>query len=306
MSIFAQNDEIYTQMIAVAIYLPLIFAKKSDIMKIGVDLGGTNIRVGLIDGNAVIVKKTAQCPSDRAAEDVLDCLSGLISESLSPDVEGIGIGVPSVVDIEKGIVYDVVNIPSWKEVHLKEYMEKRFGKPTFINNDANCFALGETIFGSCRDCRNVVGITLGTGVGMGIIINGKLYNGVDASAGEMGAIPYLDSDYEHYCSSTFFTRCFGISGKDAAAGAAGGDIQSLDIWKEYGQHLGKFMTAVMLAYAPEAIVFGGSIASAFPFFEKSMRAELEHYPFQSTLRKLRIRTTAGGDTAILGASALVS
>lgn len=275
-------------------------------MKIGVDLGGTNIRVGLIDGNSVVVKNTAPCPSDRAAEEVLECIGDLIAGSLRPDVKGIGIGVPSSVDVEKGIVYDVFNIPSWKEVHLKEYLEERFGTPAFVNNDANCFALGETRFGSCRGCRNVVGITLGTGVGMGIIINGQLYNGVNASAGEMSGIPYLDSDYEHYTSSTFFTRCHGITGKEAAILAADGDSNALEIWNEFGMHLGKLVSAVLLAYAPEAIVFGGSIAAAFPFFEKNMMKTLgEVYPYKSTLRKTRICASAGGDAAILGASALV-
>lgn len=274
-------------------------------MKIGVDLGGTNIRVGLIEGNSVVVKKVAPCPSDRPAGEVLDCLGNLIADALSPDVKGIGIGVPSSVDVDKGIVYDVCNIPSWKEVHLKDYLENRFGRPAFINNDANCFALGEARFGSCRDCRDIVGITLGTGVGMGIIINGQLYNGVNASAGEMSAIPYLDSDYEHYCSSTFFTRCHGLSGKEASILAGAGDERALQIWNEFGRHLGKFITAVMYAYAPEAITFGGSIAAAFPFFEKSMRAELQNYPYHATLGKLRICTAGGGDTAILGASALV-
>lgn len=274
-------------------------------MKIGVDLGGTNIRVGLIDGTSVVVRKTSPCPADRPAGEVLDCLGNLIADALYQDVKGIGIGVPSAVDVDKGIVYDVCNIPSWKEVRLKEYLEDRFGKPTFINNDANCFALGEAMYGCCRGYRNVVGITLGTGVGMGIIINGQLYNGVNASAGEMSAIPYLDSDYEHYCSSTFFTRCHGISGKDAAILATEGDTKALEIWKEFGTHLGKLVTAVLYAYAPEAIVFGGSISSAYPFFEKSMRNELRNYPFKATLRKLNICTSGGGDTAILGASALV-
>lgn len=275
-------------------------------MKIGVDLGGTNIRIGLTNGDSVLVRKSLPCPATQAADEVLDCIADMISDAMSHEVRGIGIGVPSAVDVDNGIVYDVCNIPSWKEVHLKKHLEDRFGKPVFVNNDANCFALGETIYGCCRNYRNTVGITLGTGVGMGIIINGQLYNGVNASAGEMGAIEYLDSDYEHYCSSTFFTRCHGITGKEAAALAFGGDSRALAIWEEFGTHLGKLVTAVLYAYAPEAIVFGGSISSAFPLFRNSMTAELESsYPFKATLRKLALFQSADNDTAILGASALV-
>lgn len=274
-------------------------------MKIGVDLGGTNIRVGLIEGDSVLAKKISPCPADRPADEILDCIGNMISDTLHDDVRGIGIGVPSAVDVDNGIVYDVCNIPSWKEVRLKEYLEGRFGRPAFVNNDANCFALGETIYGCCSDFRNVVGITLGTGVGMGIIINGQLYNGVNAGAGELSSIPYLDSDYEHYCSSSFFTRCHGITGKEAASLASQGNGQALAIWEEFGTHLGKLLTAVLYAYAPEAIAFGGSISQAFSHFEKSMRRELCNYPFKATLRRLRICTSNGGDTALLGASALV-
>ncbi|MBD5233135.1 MAG: ROK family protein [Bacteroidales bacterium] len=274
-------------------------------MKIGVDLGGTNIRVGLVDGNDIIVKKSVPCPAQQPAEEVLDCIGNLIAEIINSDVKGIGIGVPSAVDVEKGIVYNVVNIPSWKEVHLKEYLEKRFGVPAFLNNDANCFALGEVTYGACRDFSDVVGVTLGTGVGMGIIVNGQLYNGVNASAGEMGAIPYLDSDYEHYCSSSFFTRCYDITGKEAATRANEGDKEALEIWDAFGTHLGKFITAVLYAYAPEAIVFGGSIAAAYPLFEKSMKHELGNYLYPATLSRIKFTTSTAGDIAILGAAALV-
>lgn len=274
-------------------------------MKIGVDLGGTNIRVGLIEGNSILVKKMCPCPAHRPADEVLECLGNLIAEAGHDRVRGIGIGVPSAVDVEQGIVYNVCNIPSWKEVRLKEYLENRFGKPAYINNDANCFVLGEVAHGSCRGCRNVVGITLGTGVGMGVVIDGQLYNGVNASAGEMGSIQYLDSDYEHYCSSSFFTRCYGITGKEAAARAGEGDPEAIAIWEAFGTHLGRLVTAVLYAYAPEAIVFGGSIAGAYDLFKDSMMRELENYPFPATLKRVKFSTSTSGDTAIMGASALV-
>ena len=274
-------------------------------MKLGVDLGGTNIRVGLVDGDKILVKNAVPCPAQRPAEEVLASIGDLIADTITGEVAGIGIGVPSAVDVEKGIVYNVANIPSWKEVHITDYLQNRFNVPAFVNNDANCFALGEAVYGCCRGLRDVVGITLGTGVGMGIIINGQLYNGVCAGAGEMSSIPYLDSDYEHYCSSSFFTRCYGITGKEAAKRAGEGDLAALEIWEAFGTHLGKFVTAVLFAFAPEAIVFGGSIANAFPLFKESLMRELDNYPYKAILERLKICTSCNGDTAILGAAALV-
>jgi glucokinase len=83
------------------------------------------------------------------------------------------------VDVEKGIVYSVINIPSWHEVPLKQILEDRFGLPVFVNNDANCFAMGELYYGSGRGYRHLVGLIVGTGLGAGIVVNGRLYSGAN-------------------------------------------------------------------------------------------------------------------------------
>ena len=173
-------------------------------MRIGVDLGGTNVRVGLVAGGRIVRMISEPCRADGSEAEVLDHIASLVDRLITPDVECIGIGVPSVVDAERGIVYDVVGIPSWREVHLKERFEKRFGVPVSVNNDCNCFALGVCRFGEAHGYRDVVCIALGTGVGAGVVIGGKLYCGRNTGAGEIGGIPYLDRDYEYYCSSRFF------------------------------------------------------------------------------------------------------
>jgi len=189
-------------------------------MKLAIDLGGTNIRVARVAGGQIVDRKAAACPAQASEKEVLDALEALVGSLMTDEVEGIGVGVPSVVDAERGIVYNVANIPSWKEVHLKDLWQSRFGVPVAVNNDANCFALGEYSFGKGKGYRNMLGITLGTGVGAGVIIDGKLYNGMDTGAGEIGSIPYLELDYEQYCSSSFFVRCYGTTGKEAALKAA--------------------------------------------------------------------------------------
>ncbi len=275
-------------------------------MKIGIDLGGTNMRVGLVDGLALVKKEVSPCPAQESSDKVLAQLEELVERSMCAEVEGIGIGVPSVVDAEQGIVYNVANIPSWKVVPLKRLLEERFSVPVSINNDSNCFALGVKRFGEGREFHSMVGMTIGTGVGAGIIINDTLYSGRNTGAGEVGSLPYLDYDFEHYCSSGFFVRYHGMTGMEAGIRAAKGDLQALEIWNEFGAHLGELMKSVLFAYDPEAIVVGGGIASAFTYYESSMWKAMSGFPYQETVKRVKILVSQVEDAALLGASALVN
>lgn len=271
-------------------------------MKIGVDLGGTNVRAALVDGTKVIRKEKASCPAKGSQEEVIEAIAALIEPLVCEEVTSIGIGVPSVVDTAKGIVYNVANIPSWQEVHLKEIFEKRFGIPVHINNDANCFSLGESHFGQGRGYKDVVGITLGTGVGSGIIINGHLYEGRNAGAGEIGCLSYLDKDYESYCSTPFFVA-HNTTGAELAAKAQAGDTEAQALWDEFGHHLGELVKAALFAYDPEAIIFGGGIAAGYPHFEAAMRKTVETFPFE-TAKDVKILFSTDGDMGLYGASVL--
>ena len=244
------------------------------------------------------------CRSGGSEEEVLEQIAGLAGRLMSPEVEGIGIGVPSVVDTARGIVYNVVGIPSWKEVHLKEYLENRFGIPAGVDNDCNCFALGATKYGRGSEYSEVMCVTLGTGVGGALVLDGKVYHGRNAGAGEIGSIPYLDKDYEFYCSSRFFVSK-GTTGKDAALAARAGDAGALALWKEFGGHVGKLVQMLMYAYDPAAIVFGGSIAGAFPLFEKEMWKVVREFPYPQSVRNLEIFTAEGENPGIVGAASLV-
>ena len=271
-------------------------------MKIGVDLGGTNIRAALVDGTNVIRKGKAPCPAKGTQEEVIEAIAALIEPLVCDEVTSIGIGVPSVVDTAKGIVYNVANIPSWQEVHLKEIYENRFGIPVHINNDANCFSLGESRFGQGRGYKDVLGITLGTGVGSGIIINGHLYEGRNAGAGEIGCLSYLDKDYETYCSTPFFVA-HDTTGAELSAKAQAGDAAAQALWDEFGHHLGELVKAALFAYDPEAIIFGGGIAAGYPHFEAAMRKTIETFPFE-TAKDVKILFSTDGDMGLYGASVL--
>ena len=274
-------------------------------MTIGVDLGGTNIRCGLVDNGRIITKLSEPCRSDRPEHEVLEQLGGLISQLVGPQVKGIGIGVPSVVDMQKGIVYNVANIPSWKEVYLKDILEAKFKLPVFVNNDSNCFALGEHSCGLGKPFRNMLGVTLGTGVGAGVIINNELYSGSNTGAGEVGCLPYREHNLEYYCGSNFFVKFHGTTGKEAAQSASNGDARALKIWEEFGMHMGMLVQAILYAYDPDAIVFGGGIANAYPFFSAAMKESMSGFDYPETLKKIQILISKQEDISLLGAAQLV-
>jgi len=273
-------------------------------MTIGIDLGGTNVRCGLVENGNVIKRLSESCRSDQPENVVIDQIKEMIRQLINPSVKGIGIGVPSVVDIHKGIVYNVQNIPSWKEVHLKDILEAEFGLPVNINNDANCFALGEQRFGEAKDFQSVIGVTLGTGVGAGLIINNQLYSGSNVGAGEIGCLPYLEHTLEFYCGSLFFPEYHNTTGKEAMLLAQNGDTKALKIWEEFGKHMGMLVKIVLYAYDPDAIIFGGSISNAYPYFEKAMRKEMETFDYPETIKKIQIFISTRDDISLLGAAAL--
>ncbi len=271
---------------------------------IAIDLGGTNIRAARIEDRKVCQQAAVSCNARGTEKEVIEQLCSLIDEVNDPTVECIGIGVPSVVDHTTGTVFNVQNIPAWKEVPLKAILEARYHIPVAVDNDVNCYVLGELHFGCGKNYHNIVGITLGTGVGAGIITDGKLYRGHNTGAGEIGCLPYLDADYEQYCSSQLFSR-LGTSGYDLAQRMAAADEAAKAIWQQFGYHLGKLLQVILFTYDPEAIIIGGGIAASAPHFEAAMHASLrENFPYQHEIEKLHIHFSTLENSNLLGASQL--
>ena len=271
---------------------------------IGVDVGGTKIGVGLVGGDQISQYKNFSVTANGTEEQVINEVIAAVESVFEDDVHGIGIGVPSLVDVEEGIVYDVQNIPSWKEVHLKKIIENRFHKPVFITNDANCFVVGEKYFGKGKPYSNLVGLTLGTGMGAGIIINNHLYTGVNCGAGEFGSIPYLSHTYEYYCSGQFFVNEYNIEGIKVYEKAMRGDGTALKIYSEFGKHVGNAIIAVLFAVDPEAIFLGGTISKAYRYFKDTMLETVATFPYKRTIKRLVIDVTEKTRIAVLGAAAL--
>lgn len=268
-------------------------------MKIGVDLGGTKIRVGVVDPDMRVLKMATEMSLSKASKmEVVGQIERMVADFFDSSVEAIGIGVPAIVDAN-GVVYDCVNIPSWDRVELKAILESRFGVPVNANNDCNCFALGVKASGIVDGLDDILCITLGTGVGSGLILGGKLYTGRNCCAGEIGSIPFKDHDYEYYCSSQFF-HAHNTGGKEASAAAIAGNPEAIKLWEEFGTNVGDLLKMAAFAYDPQAIVIGGNIVAAYKFFEPAMRARLSSFPYAKVAENLKVMPAPEGDLMIIG------
>ena len=271
---------------------------------LGIDIGGTNLSLGLVENGKIIQEiHTPSFRPEMTLDETLDYLAAQIEKVFRAGTEKIGIGVPSVVDVKQGIVYDTQNIPSWTVVPLKERLEKRFGVPVAVNNDANCFAMG--VYGTYpADAKpeSLVVVTLGTGVGMGIVLDGQLFCGANCGAGELGCLPYKDGILEDYCGKKFFTSA-GWDSRDAAAKAKEGDPDALLLFDEFGQNMGALLCTVMYAYDPTHVALAGGIANNYPFFRQAMEEYIrENFPYRKAVERLTLDICTDDNIPVLGAS----
>lgn len=271
---------------------------------IGIDLGGTNVRAARIGTNGIEKMESDSVHSKGTVDEVLSQIFGLIERIGIYDIDGIGMGVPGPVDEEHGIVYELINIPSWKKVEVREIFESRYNLPVRIQNDANCFAVAEKYYGKGKNCKSFIGLIVGTGMAGGIFINDQLYTGPNCMAGEFGMMKYLDKFYEYYSCGQFFSNIYGVSGKEAAEKANSGDSKALAMFREFGKHLGTAIEAILYAYDPEMIVLGGSVSKSFHLYEKYLWEVLEGFAFKNSLKSFKIETSDLNNPGLLGAAAL--
>lgn len=272
---------------------------------IGVDLGGTKVLAARVNKMEILETEHRYLPPDNGDQNVvIGLIKEVISELIDPTVKGIGVGIPSLVDYEKGIISKIQNIPSWKNVHLTEILSQHFEIPAYIQNDANCFALGEAYFGLGQGCDHFVGITLGTGLGGGLVYKSQLLADSSNASGEFGMLPYLDKTLEDYCSGRFFMNQFGIGGAEAADRAENGDAEFIEAWQQYGAHLGNALKIIISTIDPKKIIIGGSLALSKDLFEKSMIEVLHTFPFQRSIDKLKVEFSKTNNMGVLGAASL--
>lgn len=271
---------------------------------IGVVFDGLHLHAAKIETGVITQSIHAEINNRGSEESILGAIIQTIRQVYTESVEGIGVGVPGLVDTKNGIVLNPTILPSWHRVHLKDIIEEQFSTPAHINNNANCFALGEKYFGLAKDFNNIAGISIETGLGVGIIIDGKLYSGRNAGAGEFCSIPYKDHNYEYYCCGRYFEEKYGLHHDILLNRAHNKDKIALAIYELFGIDLGNAIKAIMYALDPDAIVIGGALSEAYEFFEESMLKTVNTFNHKNTLNNIRIMKSTDPNIPVYGAAAL--
>jgi glucokinase len=276
--------------------------KQSSIVVI--DLGGTKINVGLYRNGSITKSYVQPFDASQSVRDSLLFIKDCIEQVKASDTSAVAIGVPSIVNVDKGIVFDAVNIESWITVPLKQDLEALVALPVYVNNDVNCFVKGEHLHQQEQGIRDMVGLCLGTGLGAGIVLDNKLYAGVNGCAGEVGGVKYLDAHLDDYCSGKFFKNNYQECGAVLAEKARAGDEQAIGAFNKFGLHLSVAVSHLLMIIDPQLIVIGGSVANSYDLFIDSVWENLSNFPYQSVINNLTIEQSNRQDSALLGAANL--
>jgi len=279
---------------------------------IGVDLGGTNIKTALVTQNGKIIKKyETKTEAKKGTKTVINNIINAIKEVKIKNVAGIGIGSPGPLDYKTGTILNPVNLP-FKNTPLKNILAKKLKLPVYLDNDANCFTLAEAIFGHGKPYESVVGLTLGTGVGSGIVLNKKIYHGKN-NAAEFGhsTINYDGKKSRcgnHGCIETHISAR-GISAIHKKGDplliykqALNGNKKAIKTYEKMGYYLGIGLTNIIYALDPDIIVIGGKVSNSWKYFSKSMNKTIKERYFSKPSKIVNSNLKEAG---ILGAAALV-
>ncbi len=286
---------------------------------IGVDLGGTKIAAAAADEcgciiSELIVPTEAQKGKNQVVSNINKAIETL-AKSVHGKIYKIGIGVPGPIDFKSGIVIEPPNLPGWKRVNLKADLSNEFKVPVIIDNDANCAALGEALFGAGQKANNFIYITVSTGIGGGIIIDRKIYRGANGSAGEFGHMVIDPCGFKCGCGNygCFEAMASGTSirsrsGEDAMAihiKAQQGDKKALKIINETACYLGLGIANLVNIFNPELVIIGGGLSNLGELLLKPARAEFNNYVLALPKKSVKIvRSKLGPRSGLLGAIAL--
>ncbi len=284
---------------------------------IGVDLGGTAIKLGRFDAaGSMLAEAEVSTPQPAMPGAVSTAIAEAI-EQLDPQhrAERVGIGLPGPTDAAGRIARLSINLPGWVDVPLADWLEPQLGRRITLANDANCALVGEAWLGAARQRGDVILLTLGTGVGGGILLGGKLFLGHGGAAGELGLIG-LDPDgppcrsgntgsLEQHCSIAGLARLSPLAPPELARRAAAGDAEALAVWAAYGRLLGIGLSSLLYVLTPQLVLIGGGLSAASDHFLPALWREVEQRVLAVSRQGLAIRRCALGNGAgRLGAAKL--
>jgi len=294
---------------------------------IGIDLGATFVKMGLVDKyGRISFRRSILTQRNSKKDSLIGAIADnvkLIIKGSGKNVAGVGIGVPGPVDSEKGIVHYFPNIKGWDEVPLKAILKKKLGIRVELDNDVNAMTLGEFTFGAGKGSRNIVCVTLGTGVGGGIIINKRLYRGSSMVAGEIGHMPINEKGplcncggiacLERYIGNRYILerakKMFGnkITLEAVSDLASKGNKKAIGVWTGVARKLGVALAQVVNLLNPDMIVIGGGVSKAGSLILNPLKKEIKRRAMRGHARHVKIvLAKLGNDAGIIGASLLIT
>lgn len=296
---------------------------------IGLDIGGTKLAAILGTSDGRILKKL-KLPSeaDKGPEQMLDKLTAMAQQLMGPEVVAIGISCGGPLDSRKGIIMSPPNLPGWDNVHIVDIMSQRFGIPAYLQNDANACVLAEHRFGAGVGCDNMVFLTFGTGMGAGLILDGRLYSGITDTAGEVGHIRLAPDgpvgygkagSFEGFCSGGGIAKLAAqmikdsikngktvafcptveqadsITAEDVGKAAAVGDPLATEILKISGKYLGYGLSIIIDILNPERIIIGSIFARCRDILQPEAEKVIEEEALPIAARRCSIMTPGLGE-----------
>ncbi|MEW6362746.1 MAG: ROK family protein [Acidobacteriota bacterium] len=303
------------------------------------DLGGTNLRMAAVNTNGeILYRSKVRTPSSGSRSDVIAAILTAARECMTK-VEGdfafaaFGAAVPAIVNSKEGIILRSPNLPELNGMEFSKVFSEALELPVILENDANSATVGENWLGAAVNIQNFIMVTLGTGVGGGIMVNGELLRGPDGTAGEVGHIAVEPDGHpcgcgsngclEQYASATAISRTaselipvfpesslhsdLDITPLDVYNAGLNGDALSIEVFRRVGRYLGIALGGLINVLNPEAIVIGGGAAAGWDLFIESLEREISYRAFQQPAERVRLRRSVLGDDAgLIGVARLAS
>jgi glucokinase len=304
---------------------------------IGVDLGGTKMQVGVLGSGSEVLWESREASTGQTEEELVELLVREIGEAREarPGVGAIGMGVPATIDRVRGVAVSAVNLPI-EDLPLRDLVAKRTGLPAFLDNDANVAALAEFLFGAAKGAQNVVMLTVGTGIGGGLILNGEPYRGATGAGAELGHFtidldgPRCQGNCPNYgCLETLtsgtalgregraaaerepesalgalLTEGHAIDGRQVTESAKAGDATAIGVLDLVGSRRGIGHAGLANIFEPEVIVIGGGVLAAGDLLLEPARRELRKRALRPMNKIPVVPAKLGPDAGMIGAAAM--
>ena len=294
---------------------------------IGVDLGGTNLRAAAIDQEGQPLQKISgsthlSAGRDQVIDDIVNSIVVLRAELGEKDLAGVGIGVPGFIEMDKGMIVGSHNMPGFDNFPVRDEISRRLGSPVILENDANAAALGEQWMGAGRDVRDLVLLTLGTGIGGGVIIGGKILHGFVGMAGELGHMTVVPNGnpcgcgnrgcLEKHASATAIESMANllaighrVTAREVHDLAVAGDERARRCFEAMGSALGIGLATLINVFNFPLYLLSGGVLPAWDFFAPAMMREIESRSFTWRNTKTRVeKATLGNEAGLYGAACL--